>query len=127
MINIMGNKYGLRGNPFVERSQPGEDTFNEGRELIEQRGIPTSSRTGNLEISIEKYQDFIRMSRALNPENIFDDTSGKTEALRNGMGYSHLIGERGRRVRLEDCSEAKIGNAFKNTYNTAMKKLSRQR
>ncbi|MEK6897980.1 MAG: hypothetical protein AABX28_01330 [Nanoarchaeota archaeon] len=126
----MRNKYGT-GNHFIERSQPREpkeNYFYAGSEGVEQ-GISSMLPIKETEQTEQtrRYTDFIKMSRGLNPENIFDDTSGKTEALRKGMSYTHLIVERGRRMRLEDCSEARIGNAFRNAYNTATKRLSRQR
>lgn len=48
--------------------------------------------------------------------------AGKKRRLLRLVGYAHLNGPEGKRIPLEECSDAKIGEAFRKTYRALTKK-----
>ena len=49
--------------------------------------------------------------------------TGKKRKLLEILDYTHLTGRNGERIPLEDCSDARIGRAFRNMYRTAQRFL----
>jgi len=76
----------------------------------------------------EKYTDLVgRVKRGeLDPENILTQTSQKRKLLKNVFGYEVLKGPGGPII-IERCSDSRIGQAFRNDYNSIVKKLREQR
>jgi len=65
----------------------------------------------------------IEQRLSLNP---FEHADAKRDLLREVMGYNGLTSKGGKNIPLEKCFDIQVGIAFKNTYDTASKRLGFQ-
>ena len=83
--------------------------------------LPNASRElkklSRLELIVKETDE-----RNIDPDDIFADADIKRELMKKHPKYTHLYSEGGR-TRIEECSEARVGNAFKNTYHSSLKKI----
>jgi hypothetical protein len=97
------------------------EVSNDIRKYLSRKNQPLLNKTIKKDI-LQKYKIFIEKadSMNLNPDTIFNDTKEKKSLLRNIMGYTYLKTKEGRDF-IDNCSDAKIGLAFRNTYYNALK------
>ena len=77
--------------------------------------------------SLSEEYNFVHLTDKLklNPEDIFKGIDYKKELIREVMGYTRLNGKGKEKVKLDECSDTKIGLAFQNMYNSYLNQLVR--
>ena len=80
------------------------------------------------EHQIRLYQRFLEQADyelSFKPGAVFRETDKKRKLLEI-LDYTHLTGRNGERIPIDDCSDARIGRAFRNMYRTAQRFLQSQ-
>lgn len=73
------------------------------------------------------YEEFFKKAnkQGLNPDAVFMQTEEKRSLLKEVLGYPSLKGS-GEIIPITDCSDSKIGKAFRSSYISAYKLLNNQ-
>lgn len=70
-------------------------------------------------VTLEEAEGLIHIAksvydRSINPDRIFEQADEKRRFLREVLGYTVLYGKGGSPIALEDCTNARVGRAFRN-------------
>jgi len=88
--------------------------------ILRQKENEELEKRAELEINLE----FLKKSERLNIDNVYSDREVKQELIRKYFNYTKLNGS-GKKELLKDCSDHKIGSAFRSIYYSALKKMKK--
>jgi len=90
--------------------------------ILRQKEREELEKRAELEYQIK----FIKKADKLNIDNVYSDREVKQELIRKYFNYTKLNGS-GKKEFLKDCSDHKIGLAFKSIYCSALNKINGKR
>jgi len=88
---------------------------------------PSKSKKRKYKIPEFVYRQFYEITNeeGINPNDIFAHIEEKREILREIMGYENLVVGKGKHIPIDDCSDERVGSAYRTIYATACKRLGK--